>query len=225
MNTIDRLPPFSRTYDHGHHAYSSRVVFLEQWPAALTPPTHPAEPWNPGPDDYLDAYHRVGNPWLWYGRLEMGGARIAADLADSARQCWRIDADGGFAGFCELVHRSPLDAEILHFGLIPAVRGQGLGGRLMRTALAGALSMGARRVWLHTCSEDSAEAVGFYQHAGFRIFGTRLEWVTDPRRRGLLPATAGEGTRLPWSGEAAAASSEAGDAGSGVARPGGSRQG
>ncbi len=209
---IDRLPLFSRTYDHARYAYSSRVVFLEQWPRALTPPAEPAAPWSPGPDDYLDAYHRVGNPWLWYGRLAIGEARIAADLADPARHCWRIDANGELAGFCELVYRNPLDAEILHFGLTPGARGRGLGGRLMRTALAGALSMGAGRIWLHTCSEDSAEAVGFYQHAGFRIFGTRLEWVTDPRYRGLLPAATGEGVRLPWSGEAAAALSRAADA-------------
>ncbi len=213
MDDINCLPPFSRTYDPVRYAYSSRVVFLEQWPMEPMPPSEPAQRWSPGLEDYLDAYHRVGNPWLWHGRLAMGEARITADLADPAQQCWRVDAGGEFAGFCELVYRNPLDAEILHFGLTPAARGHGLGGRLMRTVLADALSRGARRVWLHTCSEDSAEAVGFYQHAGFRIFGTRLEWVTDPRSRGLLPAATGDGIHLPWSGEAAAAFSATGGAG------------
>lgn len=214
MNVVDCASPYPRLYDRTRYAFSSRVVFLEQWPAKLAPPAAPAAQWHPGLDAYLEAYHRVGNPWLWYGRLAMGEDRIAADLADPAQQCWRVDADGELAGFCEVVYRSPLDTEILHCGLTPAARGRGLGGRLMRTALAGALSMGARRVWLHTCSEDSAEALGFYRHAGFRIFGTRLEWVTDPRYRGLLPASTGGGIALPWSGEeAVAAVSAAADAG------------
>lgn len=214
MSAFDRLPPHPRRHDPVRHAYSSRVVFLEHWPVADAPPSDPAPRWAPGLDAYLAAYHRIGNPWLWYGRLAAGRARLAAALADPARQCWRIDADGAFAGFCELVLRGPLDAEILHFGLIPAAQGRGLAGRLMATALAGARAGGAERVWLHTCSEDSPGAVGFYQHAGFRIFATRLEWVTDPRRCGLLPAQTGDGIRLPWSGEAAAAAfSAAGDAG------------
>ena len=214
MNALDRLPAYRRRYDVARHAYSSRIVFLEQWPLEIAPPEKPATPWAPGLDDYLAAYHRVGNPWLWYGRLSQGKAQLAADLADPGRQCWRIDAHGDFAGFCEVIHRSPLDTEILHCGLTPTARGHGLGGRLMQTALAGAVAAGARRGWLHTCSEDSAEALGFYRHAGFRVFATRLEWVTDPRRRGLLPPDTGDAIELPWSGdEAFAAFSAVGDGG------------
>ena len=223
MMTPYQLDPFQRRHRSDRFGYSSRVVFLEQSVDSTHAWAEQADPWFPGIDDYLDAYHRVGAPWLWSDRLAMGRDRIARDLADPRQRCWRIDDGEGFAGFCEVVARPPAEAEILHCGLIPAARGRGLGRRLINSALAGARALGARRVWLHTCSEDSAAALGFYQRAGFRIFATRLEWVIDPRRRGLLGADAGDAVDLPWTGQQAV--NAAADAGSGVARPAGSHSG
>ncbi|RZU98095.1 acetyltransferase (GNAT) family protein [Spiribacter vilamensis] len=214
-----RLDPFQRRHRSDRFGYSSRVVFLERMVDPAEYSADQADPWFPGIDDYLDAYHRVGAPWLWSDRLAMGRDRIERDLMDPRQRCWRIDEGHRLAGFCELIARSPAEAEILHCGLISAARGRGLGQRLINSALAGAHALGARRVWLHTCSEDSEAALGFYQRAGFRIFATRLEWVIDPRRRGLLDATAGNAVDLPWTGQQAVnAFSAAADGGSGAAQ-------
>lgn len=203
MTTPYRLEPFRRRHQSDRFGYSSRVVFLERTADPASFSADQAAPWFPGIDDYLDAYHRVGAPWLWSDRLAMGRDRIERDLMDPRQRCWRIDDGHRLAGFCEVITRSPAEAEILHCGLIPAARGRGLGQRLINSALAGAHTMGAQRVWLHTCSEDSDAALGFYQGAGFRIFATRLEWVIDPRRRGLLDADAGNAVDLPWTGQQA----------------------
>ncbi|PZA00290.1 N-acetyltransferase [Gammaproteobacteria bacterium 2W06] len=222
----DPLDPFQRYCRADQFGYSSRVVFLEQPVDSTTAWAEKARRWFPGVEDYLQAYHRVGNPWLWSDRLAQGRAAIARDLDNPDHRCWRLDQGGGLAGFCELILRRDGQAEILHCGLVPGARGQGLGQRLMGSALAGAQALGARRIWLHTCSEDSVAALGFYQRAGFRPFATRLEWVIDPRRRGLLGADAGDQVDLPWTGaQAVHAFSAAADAGSTASRAAETRPG
>lgn len=213
------LEPFQRHYQPDQFGYSSRVVFLEQPVDSTTHWAGGARRWFPDVEAYLHAYHRVGNPWLWSDRLARGQSAIACDLDNPDHCCWRIDQQDGLAGFCELIVRSGGQAEVLHCGLVPGARGRGLGQRLIGSALAGARALGARRIWLHTCSEDSAAALGFYQRAGFRPVATRLEWVIDPRRRGLLPAAAGDQIDLPWTGaQAVRAFNAAADAGSAASR-------
>jgi ribosomal protein S18 acetylase RimI-like enzyme len=224
MGSFACLPPFQRHYRPDQFGYSSRVVFLEQPVAAVGDWVEQAPRWSPDVDAYLAAYHRVGHPWLWADRLAGGRPAIERDLERPEQICWRIDRAGRLAGFCELILRASREAEILHCGLVSDARGHGLGKCLLTSALAGARAMGARRIWLHTCSEDSPAALGFYQAAGFRIVATRLEWVIDARRRGLLPATAGAAVDLPWTGAAAAGAFSADSGGdSGAARPLGNR--
>lgn len=226
MRMSDCLAPFQRRYRADQFGYSSRVVFLEQPVPPVDDWVEQAPRWSPDVDAYLAAYHRVGHPWLWADRLAGGRPAIERDLERPEQVCWRIDRSGRLAGFCELVLRADRQAEILHCGLVPDARGRGLGRRLLTSALAGARAMGASRVWLHTCSEDSPAALAFYQAAGFRIVATRLEWVIDARRRGLLPASAGSAVDLPWTGAAAArAFSADSGAGSDAARPPGSPPG
>lgn len=198
MNT-DALHPHHYHFDIGRRRYTSRVVFLDRlFDAPITPPEQPAQRWQPDLAAYLQAYHAVGDDWLWHGRIADGTKSVQQDLTSPAQIIWRVDHDAGLAGFCEVIQRSALDTEILHFGLLPHARGRGLGQRLMQTVLAEVQRLGSRRIWLHTCSEDSPKALGFYQRCGFRVYATRLEWVTDPRATGILPADAGSAVSLPW---------------------------
>ncbi|PWG61652.1 GNAT family N-acetyltransferase [Spiribacter halobius] len=199
--TLERriAQPHSRRADVPRRRYLSRVICLERDPAGAAPPgTAAVRPWRPDPDAYLGLYRRVGDPWLWHGRLQQGTGALARDLADPGHRLWAARAGGRLVGFCELLLRAPLDAEILHCGLTPEQGGRGLGCALLGAALHAAASAGVRRVWLHTCSEDHPGALAFYRRRGFRPFACRLEWVTDPRHLGLLPATAGSRVSLPW---------------------------
>jgi ribosomal protein S18 acetylase RimI-like enzyme len=59
------------------------------------------------------------------------------------------------------------------FGLLPPYRGKGLGGGLVTEATRLAFSSGARRVWLHTATDDHPNALPNYLAAGYRILRER----------------------------------------------------
>lgn len=84
--------------------------------------------------------------------------------------------DGESAGYFELQRQDDGSVEIVYFGLVPKFIGRGLGGPLLTRAVEEAWTMGAKRVWLHTCTLDSPRALPGYKARGFREFRTeRLE--------------------------------------------------
>jgi GNAT superfamily N-acetyltransferase len=102
-----------------------------------------------------------------------------------------IVSDGEEAvGFIELDFREPGQCEIAFFGLIPGCNGKGHGRWMMNQALEQAWRDGIKRVWLHSCTEDSPRALPFYQRCGFRVFRQQLGMMADPRLSGHLPETA-----------------------------------
>ena len=73
--------------------------------------------------------------------------------------------------------------EIVYFGLVPSFIGKGIGGAMLTRAVRAAHAMGAMRVWLHTCTLDSPNALPAYQARGFRSYRTeRLEVELDGAR-------------------------------------------
>ncbi|HUQ27235.1 MAG TPA: GNAT family N-acetyltransferase [Usitatibacter sp.] len=109
-----------------------------------------------------------------YG-LTMDAAGVDADLADldasySARGGFfdvAVGSDGTVAGCCGIY---PIDAstcELRKMYLLKDARGTGIGGRLLRRALAFARGRGFRRVELETASELK-EAIALYAGAGFQ---------------------------------------------------------
>jgi putative acetyltransferase len=77
------------------------------------------------------------------------------------------DTNGELAGSCGII---PIDAktcELRKMYVAPEARGHGLGGRLLRRALAFARGRGFRRVELETASVLK-EAIGLYAGAGFQ---------------------------------------------------------
>ena len=221
MTTMTPIPPHRRCHDPVSRRYSSRVVFLERGIEAIVRPDPGCTPWQPTLTEYLAVYRAVGAPWMWHGRLEKGMQALSRRLSDSREERFKIELNGRIAGFCELRHAPPLATEILHCGLRPDLQGRGLGRSLLMTALDAARQQGATRVWLHTCSEDSAAALPFYENVGFRVFGTRLEWVTDPRHRGLLSPDTTPAFALPWD---VSGPRRFGDAGSAAAPADGNRR-
>jgi len=157
------------------------------------------QPWSPpSRGDYLALFHRVGDPWLWHGRLVGGGPAVDAWLKSPHARIFRLMTPEGAAGLAELDLSHRGEVELAYFGLCPEWHGRGVGGYLMRSVLAQAWSDPAvERVWLHTCSEDHPDAVAIYRHFGFRAFHEEVEWVTDPRLIGLLPRSAGPHVPIP----------------------------
>lgn len=195
----------TRALDRGRGTYQSVITYLamEQPPSAPVgpPPTDNAaiEPWSDvNVHTYLALFHRIGDPWLWYGRLQLRRAEIEALLRAPDHHVWRLRVDSEVVGLCELDRSIPGAVEIAYFGLVPEAAGRGLGSHFLRTMVGEAWSGDdVRQVWLHTCSEDDPRALMLYQRVGFRILRRETEWVQDPRLRGLLPRTAGPHVPIP----------------------------
>ena len=130
------------------------------------------------PDRYRRLYKEVGEQWFWHDRLEWSDVELAAHLAGPNVGVWEITAAGGTksAGYFELQRHDDGSVEIAYFGLMPEFIGQGLGGWMLGRAVEEAWAMGAKRVWLHTCTLDSDRALPNYLARGFQPYRTeRLE--------------------------------------------------
>ena len=114
-------------------------------------------------EGYRALFARVGSRWLWFSRLAMDDAALAAILADPGIAVHAVvDPAGIEVGMLELDLRRAGACEISYFGLIPELAGQGHGRWLMAEACARAWAKGVTRVWLHTCTLDHPSALGFY---------------------------------------------------------------
>ena len=142
----------------------------------------------PDNDKYRTLYRRVGEPWLWFSRLVMADAALAAILTDPAVEIFAVlDPKGIEIGLLELDFREAAQCEIAFFGLIPQLTGQGFGSWLMGQALGLAWRAGIERVWVHTCTLDDPRALGFYIAQGFTATAREIELLDDPRLTGLIP--------------------------------------
>lgn len=145
----------------------------------------------PALDAYRVLFRRVGAPWLWYSRLAMSDARLAAIVHDPAVTVHAaVDLAGREVGMLELDFRHAGACELSYFALVPELVGQGNGRWLMAHALTRAWAEDVSRVWVHTCTLDHPRALGFYRAAGFVAVKRTLETFADPRVLGLLPEDA-----------------------------------
>lgn len=170
------------------------VTHLEMLDKPVLPATSSSfavKPWrNPSTDDYRTLFRKVGEPWLWISRLLMDDDELEAILHHPAVDISLIVDGKEPVGFIELDFREPGECEIAFFGLVPDQNGKGHGRWMMNQALDKAWRDDIRRVWLHTCTQDSPRALPFYQRCGFRIFKQQTGQMTDPRLTGHLPRTA-----------------------------------
>lgn len=119
--------------------------------------------------EYRRLYREVGAAWQWHDRERWTDARLAEHLAAEAVHVWIARIGHRIAGFFELLEDPEGAVEIAYFGLTPPFIGQGLGGALLTRAVEEAWRLGARRVWLHTCTLDSPHALPNYLARGFRV--------------------------------------------------------
>ncbi len=200
----------------GYHVFppgklAAVVTWLEMREApgagiALPEGTRLARVWKPDVEWYVRLFREIGEPWLWFGRLEMAAAELAQLLAREGVEVYRWEADGETVGLLELdrragceverlgggevEHRVGGEVEIVYFGLLGGWTGRGMGAAFMAEALRVAWAAGTSRVWLHTCTLDHPRALAFYRRCGFVPYQRGLELYDDPRRTGVLPLEA-----------------------------------
>lgn len=115
-------------------------------------------------------YTAVGGDWFWRERLEWDYARWMAFLGRPALETWVLHVQGSPAGYIELEMQEKRDVEIVTFGLLPRFTGRGLGGHLLTLGIERAWEMGAKRVWVHTCSLDAPNAAKNFEARGMHHY-------------------------------------------------------
>jgi GNAT superfamily N-acetyltransferase len=168
------------------------VTFLEmrESPRAVVPPS----PLSlrrieyPRPDDYRELFRKVGARWLWFSRLVMDDAALAAIIQHPAVELFTVVDEGGSeVGMLELDYREPGECELSFVGLVPDLSGQGHGRWLLAEANSRAWREGVSRVHVHTCTLDHPAALSAYRRAGFVPYRRSVERFPDPRLLGFLP--------------------------------------
>ena len=168
------------------------VTFLEirESPRADVPPSPLSlrRIEDPRPDEYRELFRKVGARWLWFSRLVMDDAALAAIIQHPAVELFTVvDESGSAAGMLELDYREPGECELSFVGLVPELSGQGHGRWLLAEAINRAWREGITRVHVHTCTLDHPAALGAYRRAGFVPSRRAVERFPDPRLLGFLP--------------------------------------
>ena len=153
-------------------------------------PSDPAGAWTlrrveaPGLDWFRELYRRVGEEWLWFSRVRMSDAGLAAVIHSPLVEVYALEYEGRDEGLLELDFRDAGQCELSFFGVTAKLIGSGAGRWLMNRALELSWSRPIARVWVHTCAFDHPMALAFYQRAGFRPFRRQVEVADDPRLDG-----------------------------------------
>ena len=141
---------------------------------------------------FRDRFRRVGEPWLWASRLRLDDAALTAIIAHDDVEIYDLTIGADPIGLLELDFRKPEACELSFFGVVPEAIGIGAGRFLMNRAIERAWSRAPRisRFWVHTCTNDHPDALGFYIRSGFVPYARGVESYPDPRLAGLLPRKA-----------------------------------
>lgn len=142
----------------------------------------------PQPEHYRELFRRIGAPWLWFSRLLLDDAHLAAIIQHPKVELDSVLDDAGReVGMIELDFREPGECELSFIGLLPEISGKGHGRWLLAEAVRRAWREGVDRVHVHTCSLDHPAALSAYRRAGFTPFKRAVETFPDPRLSGILP--------------------------------------
>lgn len=137
------------------------------------PGAHVARIDPPTPELNASLYRAVGRPWQWIDRLSWTDDQWRAWVDRPEVQTLVLSMAGAQAGYIELEAQPGANVEVAYFGLLQEFIGRGLGGYLLSLGVQRAWDMGARRVWVHTCSLDGPHALANYLARGFRVYDIR----------------------------------------------------
>jgi ribosomal protein S18 acetylase RimI-like enzyme len=106
---------------------------------------------------------------FWNEREDWTLERWRTYLSDEAISFWIAKKGSRELGFFELA-RDKDGIKIEGLGLLPQWRNRGLGGGLLSAATQQAFDYGAKRIWLHTATDDHPNALPNYQKRGYRVY-------------------------------------------------------
>ena len=141
------------------------VTHLEMTERPELPPDPPGA-WSlrrvhdPDPGWFRELYLRVGEEWLWFSRVRMRTAQLAALIRSPSAEIYALVFDGLDEGVLHLDFSIQGQCELSLFGVTAKLIGSGVGRWLMNRALERAWSQAVTRVWVHTCTLRSSRGAG-----------------------------------------------------------------
>jgi GNAT superfamily N-acetyltransferase len=135
---------------------------------------------HPSPELGRFLYTAAGGNWFWIDRLGWTYEEWLTRLSHPRVETWVMYVDGTPAAYFELDGTIDDEVEIAYLGVLPGFLGRRLGGPLLTAAIRRGLAMGARRVWVHTCTLDAPHALAHYKARGMRVFEEHTSAVELP---------------------------------------------
>jgi ribosomal protein S18 acetylase RimI-like enzyme len=139
--------------------------------------------------DHIDGFHRALDivarerrylAFLEAPPIEATRTFVLDNIKRGHPQFVAVSADGEVVGWCDVtpVSNRPTQTHrgVFGVGLLPQFRGQGIGTKLIKKALAAARAFGLHRVEL-TVREHNTGAIELYKKEGFAIEGVQRDGV------------------------------------------------
>ena len=118
-------------------------------------------------------YKNIGKNCQWIDRLIWTDLNWIEYVSNKNLFTYVLKEKIEIAGFYELLFdESSQEVEIAYFGILEEYFGKKLGGYLLSEAIKNSFILGAKKVWLHTCSLDHENALKNYLARGMKIFKT-----------------------------------------------------
>ena len=120
-------------------------------------------------------YKNIGKNCQWVDRLVWTDLKWIDYISNDQLFTYMIKDKSEIAGYFELLfNKQNKEAEIAYFGILEEYYGKKLGGYLLCEAIKNSFILGAKRVWVHTCSLDHENALKNYLARGMTIFKTEI---------------------------------------------------
>lgn len=140
---------------------------------------------------FLALYDAVGWMYEWVDKLAEDRDTLRAFVQHPDVTMYVAYRNGWPAGFFQLDWREAGVCDLSYFGLVPEAIGGGIGGTLLRNAVATGWSRdGVGTMTVNTCTLDHPRALDLYQKVGFRPVRTEehTRILARDRNPALFPA-------------------------------------
>ena len=120
-------------------------------------------------------YKTIGKNCQWIDRLVWTDLNWTDYISNDQLSTYILKDKIEIAGYFELLlNKQNKESEIVYFGILEEYFGKKLGGYLLSKAIKNSFNLGAKRVWVHTCSLDHENALKNYIARGMKIFKTEI---------------------------------------------------
>jgi GNAT superfamily N-acetyltransferase len=187
------LPAGYHPLPAGHIANVATFLEMMERPALRPAPKGDFKLERMGPSDtdrFRALFRAIGQDIMWFSRLFLTEEKLSSIIGHPEVHSLALVKDGQDIGLLELDFREGGQCELSFFGVVPSAVGGGAGRYLMNEALTRAWAQPITRMWVHTCTFDHPNALGFYQRSGFRPYAVMVEVHQDPRLTGHMPKEA-----------------------------------